>query len=224
MGRGALLAAGAVGAALAARWRWRNWGATPDEVLRTLPGDELVPDPAATSTRAVSVLAPPSEVWQWLVQIGQDRGGLYSYDRLENLIGLDIHSTDEIREEWQHLAVGDRVVLVPPGWLGLPDGYSLPVAQVEPERSIVLRQAPPEHPWNAIWSFTIVPDADWPDRCRLISRGRDERRPGSDAAFQRWVTVAFDPITLVMTRKMLLGIKERAEAQPTSSWPHERVG
>jgi hypothetical protein len=109
----------------------RNWGAAPDEVAAVLPGDELVPDPAEQTTLAVSVDAPADEVWAWLVQIGQDRGGMYSYDALENLIGLDIHSTDEIREEWQHLAVGDRVVVVPEGYGPMPAGYSFAVARVD---------------------------------------------------------------------------------------------
>jgi hypothetical protein len=223
MGKRWLVAIGATGAALAARSAWRNWGATADERLMALPGDELVPEPASTTTQAVTVLAPPSEVWRWLVQIGQDRGGLYSYDWMDNLIGLRIHSADEVRDEWQHLAVGDRVRLIPPGWMGLADGYSLPVAHVEPERSIVLRQEPPEHPWNAIWSFTILPDPDWPDRCRLVSRSRDEQRPGLGAAMQRALTAAFDPITLVMTRRMLLGIKERAESEPVTTWQGRQV-
>lgn len=223
MGKGWLVVTAAAGAAVTARCVWRSWGATADELCMALPGDELVPDPATSATRAVTVLAPPREVWRWLVQIGQDRGGLYSYDWLENLLRLHIHSADEVRDEWQHLAVGDRVRLVPRGWMGLRDGYSLPVAHLEPERSIVLRQEPPEHPWNAIWSFTILPDPDWPDRCRLVSRGREERRPGLGAALQRALTAAFDPITLVMTRRMLLGIKERAESEPVATWEGRQV-
>ncbi len=201
---------GAVAAAAAAR-RSRHWGSTPEERARTYPGDDLVPEPAVTVTRAISVEAPASEVWPWLVQIGKDRGGMYSYDWLENLLGLGIHSADEIREEWQHVAPGDRVVLVPKGWGPLPDGYSLPVATVLPGCALVLRQAPPEHPWNAVWTFVIDPDG--PDRCRLISRSRAERPPGAAGGLNAIATEVMDPITLVMTRKMLLGIKARAEAR-----------
>jgi len=183
----------------------RDWGAMPDEVTRVLPGDELVPGPAEQTTLAVDVDAPAEAAWPWLVQIGKDRGGMYSYDWLENLVGLDIHSTDEIREEWQHLAAGDRVVVVPPGYSPMPDGYSFPVAQVLPGRALVLRQAPPEHPWNSVWSFHLVPAGA--GRCRLISRSRTERprQPGL-----RIATRLMEPVTLVMTRRMLRGIAERA--------------
>jgi hypothetical protein len=124
------LGATALGLTVGSRFilrRARNWGTTPEERTMTLPGDELIAD-ASTVTRGITVDAPGDEVWRWLVQIGQDRGGWYTYDWLENLFALDIHSSDEIREEWQHLAVGDRVVQVPPGWGPQRAGYSMPVA------------------------------------------------------------------------------------------------
>jgi hypothetical protein len=183
----------------------RNWGATGQEQGRALPGDELVADPASVATRAVTVAAPAEEVWRWLVQIGQDRGGMYSYDWLENILGLRIHSTDRVREEWQHLDAGDQVRLVRKGWLGLRDGFALRVARVDPGRAIVLREQPPQQPWDAVWSFHVVPLA--PRRCRLISRSRSAYPRGA----ARLATWAMEPVTLVMTRKMLLGIKQRAE-------------
>ncbi|HET9093372.1 MAG TPA: hypothetical protein VFN50_13255 [Acidimicrobiales bacterium] len=193
---------------LAARVRsWRDWGATDEERATVLPGDDLVPAPAASRTQAVSIGAPAGAVWRWLVQIGQDRGGMYSYDALENLLGLRIHSSDEVRPEWQHLAPGDRVRLVPAGWLGLKDGLSLPAVIVDPPRSLVLREAPPEMPWNAVWSFHVFPEGT--DRCRLLSRSRAVD-PGGLA---RLASAAMEPVTLLMTRKMLLGIKERAERE-----------
>lgn len=131
---------------------------------------------------------------------------MYSYDRLENLIGLDIRSTDEIREEWQRLDVGDEVVLVRPGWGPLAAGYALEVARVVPGEAIVLLQSPPRHPWRAVWTFAIVPVDD--ARCRLLSRSRAER--ASSPALQL-ATAALNPVTTVMTRRMLLGIRERAE-------------
>ena len=103
--------------------RARNWGASPGEINSELPGDDLVPEPAEGTTLAVDIVAPSDRVWRWLVQIGQDRGGMYSYDWLENVIGLGIRSADRVHERWQHLAVGDRIVLVPRGWGPLPDGY-----------------------------------------------------------------------------------------------------
>ena len=189
--------------------RTRNWGATIDECTASYPGDELIPDPAGTTTRAVTIAAPAEEVWRWLVQIGQGRGGMYSYDGLENLIGLGIHSADQIRAEWQDLAVGDRVVLVRPGWMGMKQGYSLPVARLDPGRAIVLRQAPPEHPWNAVWTFVVAPQG--PASSRLISHDRAARKPGAAGRLEAVATSFMEPVTTLMTRRMLLGIKERAE-------------
>lgn len=196
---------------LAAAYRaTHRWGATLAEQRATLSGDELVADPAIVSTRAVTIDASAEDVWSWLVQLGQDRGGMYSYDALENVLGLHIHSTREIRNEWQDLAVGDRIVLVPAGWAGMKAGYVLPVAIVDAPHTLVLRQSPPEHPWNAVWSFHIkaLPDG----RSRLLSRGRSRRHTGTRGVADVVFDAVMDPVTWFMTRKMLLGIKERAEA------------
>jgi hypothetical protein len=221
--RTALLAGLSTGVSLAvALRRARNWGARPDEVGRPLPGDDLVPEPAGSTTRAVRIEASADRVWRWLVQIGQDRGGMYSYDWLENLFGLGIHSADRVQERWQRLAVGDRIALVPKGWGPLPDGYAMTVARLEPGRAIVLRQAPPEHPWNAVWTFVI--DALDATSCRLLSRSRAER-PSSIAL--RLATAALEPVTTIMTRRMLIGIKQRAEAEmpePGSPRPVADIG
>jgi hypothetical protein len=184
----------------------RNWGATAEEAGARLPGDEFVPEPAEQTTLAVPVAAPAEDVWAWLVQIGQDRGGMYSYDWLENLIGLHIHSAGEVREEWQHLAVGERVVVVPEGYRPMPAGYSFAVARVDPGRALVLRQAPPDNPWNGVWSFHVVPTDD--GGCRLLSRSRTEQQAHLGP---RIATRVGEPVTLVMTRRMLHGIRERAE-------------
>ncbi|TAM92938.1 MAG: SRPBCC family protein [Jatrophihabitans sp.] len=193
----------AAAGALAARALLRNWGATKAEVREVLPGDELVPDPAEVVTRAVTVDAPAAEVWRWLVQIGQDRGGMYSYTWLENLAGLHIRNAEEVREQWQHLAPGDEVRLVPRGWLGMPDGYALAVAQVIEGRAIVLQV----EPWHAVWSFHVLPHG--PGRCRLLSRSRAPATSGLP-----WLAdQLMDPITFLMTRRMLLGIKSRAEGR-----------
>jgi hypothetical protein len=201
-----VLAVGAAGLGLRALHARRDWGATAAEAAARLPGDDLVPDPAENTTLAVTVAAPAEEVWAWLVQIGHGRGGMYSYDRLENLVGLDIHTTDEIREEWQHLAPGERVVVVPEGYGPMPAGYAFTVARVEPPRTLVLRQAPPEHPWNGVWSFHVVPAGE--GRCRLLARSRTEVPPRLGL---RIATRIGEPVTLVMTRRMLHGIRRRAE-------------
>jgi hypothetical protein len=206
--RATTLAGVAVGTAGAiALRRSRNWGAEPWEIAAPLPGDDLVPGPADTTTRGVDIDAPAAEVWRWLVQMGRGRGGMYSYDRLENLLGLDIHSADWIHEKWQRLAVGDRIVVVPTGWGPLPDGYSMVVSRLDAGRALVLRQSPPEHPWNATWSFVVEPVGS--ASCRLLSRSRAER-PTSRGL--RFATAVLDPVTTIMTRRMLLGIKQRAEA------------
>ena len=184
----------------------RNWGATAEEVAAVLPGDELVPEPAEQMTLAVTIEATPQEIWAWLVQIGQGRGGMYSYDWLENLIGLDIRTTRRIREAWQHLAVGDRVVVVPEGYGPMPAGYAFTVARADPGHALVLRQAPPEHPWNGVWSFHVRRVDD--GHCRLLSRSRTER---AAQVGLRVATRVGEPVTLLMTRRMLLGLKQRAE-------------
>ncbi|MCZ7525628.1 MAG: hypothetical protein M5U14_04105 [Acidimicrobiia bacterium] len=119
--------------------RWYNrWGATPEELTRHLPGDELVLDPKLGYTRVVTIDAPPSDVWPWLVQLGQGRGGFYSFDVLENLIGCRIHSTDRILPEHQHLERGDLVRSGPeryPCW---------EVLEVEPPHHLVLMGADPD--------------------------------------------------------------------------------
>jgi hypothetical protein len=88
------------------RGRYNRWGATDAEVAAAMPGDELVPDPQLGYTRAITIDAPPEDVWPWLVQMGQGRGGLYSYDGLENLVGCDIHSADRVIADFQQLAAG----------------------------------------------------------------------------------------------------------------------
>lgn len=92
-----------------------SWRATSQDVPKRLPGDELVPNLTLESTRAITIRAPAEEVWRWLVQLGQDRGGFYSYDRLENLAGADIHNVDWIVPQMQHLKVGDFVPMAPVG-------------------------------------------------------------------------------------------------------------
>jgi hypothetical protein len=206
----AALSVGVVAAAIA-RARLRNWGATREEVAAFHPGDDLVTGPATTTTYAVSVDAPAGVVWSWLVQIGQDRGGMYSYEWLENLFGLDIHNADEIRDEWQRLAAGDRVQVVPRGKFGMPEGYAFRVALVEAPRALVLRQQPPEHPWDSTWAFLIVPESA--ERCRLLSRSRTAKGTGAAGLAARVGSELMGPVIFLMTRKMLLGIKERAERQ-----------
>ncbi|MER2137342.1 MAG: hypothetical protein ABS909_05705, partial [Arthrobacter sp.] len=126
----AAAAAGAAAAVLALRRASLRWGATESEVAMNLPGDELLPAPNLVATRAISIAAPPSKVWPWLTQLGQNRGGFYSYDWLENLLGLNIHSAETIQSELQVQEPGDTIDLAP--------GAGLSVVRLDAERSLVL--------------------------------------------------------------------------------------
>src|SRR5438270_13356746 len=89
-----------------------TWGATEEEANRRLPGDELLEDADGVSTRAIEIAAPPSAVWPWIAQMGPSpRGGAYTYDWIENLLGLNMHSADTILPEFQHPEVGDSIGL-----------------------------------------------------------------------------------------------------------------
>ena len=125
-----LLAAGAVAGYVRARQWFTSWGAEPEEIDASLPGDELMADPTMIVTRAITIDAPPEAVWPWLVQMGQGRGGFYSYDWLENLFGLDIHNADRLEPEWQALAVGDQLRAAPASAGPRPGSRSWPSTPV----------------------------------------------------------------------------------------------
>jgi hypothetical protein len=191
-----------VGAAIAAAWspparRWYlTWGATADEVERTMPGDDLLPQPDTLSTRAVTIGTPPETIWPWLVQMGSGRGGAYTYDWIENLFGLGMHSADEILPQFQRLAVGDVLPLD-------SGGAGMRVAICDPARSLVFRSL--DGAW--VWSFGLYPTAGC---TRLVSRNRIAT---ADPSWARRLAyrIVMEPGSLIMERKMLLGIKKRAE-------------
>jgi hypothetical protein len=208
MNRSVMRVAAAVALLYAARRYYRNWGTTKEECRMRLPGDDLVRRPAVQTTEGVWIDRPPNAIWPWLVQMGQDRGGLYSYEALENLVGLRYHNADRIHPEWQRLAPGDVMKVVPENWMGLPKGVVLPVAQVIDQEAIVLRGTPLNFPVDAVWSFHILPRGE--DRCRLLARMRAPlRHPGEVLAVE-----LAGPVTALMSRGMLLGIKRRAESSP----------
>jgi hypothetical protein len=175
-------------------WHLR-WGATDEEVNMPLPGDEFVEDPKLNATHAITINAPAAAVWPWLVQLGQRRGGFYSYTWLENLVGCEMHNANRIVPEWQDLKVGDEV------WLH-PKAPPLRVLAIEPGRAIVLEKC---------WSFILHPIDE--NTTRLIIRGRGEFNPDLKNGllnFLLWRGI-FEPAHFIMERKMLLGIKQRAE-------------
>ena len=177
------------------RDRVLTWGASAEEAARCLPGDELLEPAGVVATRAIEIDAPPSAIWPWLVQMGPGRGGAYTYDWIENVFGLDMHSADRIVPEWQQLDVGD-VLRNKEGELGMR------VEILEPERVLSSRSEAGD--W--VWTFVLEPRNG---STRLISRNRISM--GGAAAGQRLGMLLMEPGSLVMERKMLLGIKQRAE-------------
>ncbi len=197
------------------RSRYAVWGATPAEVQMALPCDELIANPKLVSTRAITIQAPVDEVWSWLVQIGQGRGGLYSYERLENLAGCQMHNANQILPELQALKIGDVVRLG-------PEGYpAFDVIAVEPPRLVALWGGPDviQHPelrnlaassteailWS--WVFNLFPVDTV--TTRVIIRARLDFIEGFGNTLM-W-KVATDPMHYNMERQMLRGLKKRAE-------------
>jgi hypothetical protein len=169
-----------------------TWGATKAEAAATLPGDELLEKADGISTRAIGIDAPPSAVWPWIAQMGPSpRGGAYTYDWIENLLGLDMHSADRVLPEFQHPEVGETL------------GYGSSRMRVERvEREHVLAWRSEDGNW--VWTFILEPHNG---STQLISRNRF-RLPSLSA---RLGMVPMEPASLVMERKMLRGIKLRAE-------------
>lgn len=188
-------AAASLGYAFLVRPWHLKWGATPEEVNMPLPGDELVEHPQLNATHAITIHAPATTVWSWLVQIGQRRGGFYSYAWLENMVGCEMRNADRIVPEWQELKVGDEV------WLH-PKAPPLHVLAIEPGRAIVLEKC---------WTFFLRPLDD--GTTRLIVRGRGNYNPDFKNRLLNFLfwRVVFEPAHFIMERKMMLGIKERAE-------------
>lgn len=174
-----------------------RWGATEQEVAASITGDELVPLPRISYTRAISINAAPEQIYPWIVQLGAERGGMYSYEWLEtNILRCELINADRIHEEWQNLKVGDQVKMCP-GTSG-PPPYE--VAILEPDRAMILGHRE-NGAWIEVWQFALVPGANGSTRLLLRSR----------SATQGWFWDAIRPGEFIMARGMLLGIKERAE-------------
>jgi hypothetical protein len=183
-------------------WR-RRWGSTEEERSLGLPGDEFVAEPQWTYNHAISIDAPRSAVWPWLLQLGQGRGGFYSYETLENLVGCQINNVMEIRPELQRLRVGDTIVTHG------RSGYGPPVTRIEPGRSLVLGGPPNNKGSQATWAFHLL---DGPSATtRLLERGRGVAGRGL-AEKLGFGPYLMDPIGFVMSKRMLRTIRELAEA------------
>jgi hypothetical protein len=175
-----------------------TWGATEAEATSRLPGDELLEDADGVSTRAIEIGAPAADVWPWLAQMGPSpRGGAYTYDWIENLLRLDMHSVDRVLPEFQHPQVGDTIGF---------GSNQMRVERVEPQRVLSWRSEDD----NWVWTFVL---AERDGTTRLISRNRF-RLPTLGA---RIGMLPMEPGSLMMERRMLRGIKQRAErlASPT---------
>lgn len=198
---------------LLAPW-YRKWGATTQEAQRRLPGDELAPHPRSEITCAVTIRAPVAQVWPWLAQLGCRRAGWYSYDLLDN---GGRPSADRILPEHQHLAVGDQILITPKGPLAMP------IAGVEPGKALVLGgtmntatgegvepgQALPEVYYTGVNAFLLEPAGQ--GATRLLFRQRLDWNP---TRLNKLIYRGFlEPISFIMARKMLKGIKHRAEAR-----------
>lgn len=179
-----------------------TWGADDGEITTTLPGDEFVVAGAARTTRALTIDAPVRYVWPWLLQIGENRGGFYSYSLLEQMVGAHIRNANTIHPEWQDLHVGDTV------WLArrYGDAARQVVAAVESESHLVLvspadfERVQRGEKASGAWSFCLRPQSTW---TRLLVRG-------SGGAVGH---PAFDVVHFVMEQKMMRGLRDRAERE-----------
>lgn len=191
------------------RPRLQNWGSHAGEVRRSLAGDDLVPDPDLSTTRAITIDAPPDAVWPWIVQMGQRRGGFYSYDVLERVAGLGIENADRIHSEWQDVEVGETIYLSP--------SAAMIVTEIEPEDRLVLfREAPvpgADAPMRWSWAFVLQPIGA--GQTRLLVRTRVAGQPSGGLVWA--LEVPIELLHFVMERGMLQGMKQRAEATRQSA-------
>ncbi len=188
---------------------WYNrWGATDEEASATLPGDDLVPTSRLTATHAITIGAPPARVWPWIAQLGQGRGGMYSYEGLENLVGCQITNVDHILPEHQHPAPGDLIRMGPEGFPAFVvhtviPGELLLLVGADPKTG----EAPPlpATASGATWAFILRPEGD---KTRLVTRSRNVH-PDKEKVIWR-IT---EPISFVMESKMLREIRRLVEKE-----------
>ena len=206
------------GADSAGKRRASSWGATRAEAGAAMPGDDLVGAAKYRTTHAVSIDASAEQVWPWLVQMGQGRGGMYSYDWLENIFGLHMQSAQRIDPALQHLTVGDCVRLVPEG---TEPALRFAVARVEPPHVLVLGPDTSRAVAFAaglpypVWTFQLVPTSA--ATSRLLVRFQSDFK----STARGWIAYkyALKPVHVLMERKMMLGIKQRAERAAPAPLP-----
>lgn len=186
-------------------WPWmRTWGATKAEVNATLPGDDIVPAANLRTTKGITIQAPPEAIYPWLLQIGVDRGGMYSYDWLENLFGLNVRTADRILPEYQNAQAGDFWRFTPKDYI-LNPGPGLYVRQLVANEAVLLcfgLESKPDEACFDTWQFVLAPQPDGSTRLLLRSNmAMEQELPIKLTYF----------IQFIMERKMLLTLRERAE-------------
>ena len=184
----------------AARPVFMRWGTRPEEAYIPLPGDRLEAGRGYEILHAVDIEARPDQIWPWIAQLGQDRGGFYSHAWLENLFGLGIDNADQIVGEWQNRQVGEILPATPPGWLGLRKPLGWRVLEFQPNRVLSLEN------WGA---FALVPIDQNTTRFYIRTQGHPGDRPS--VLWSPIEMFVFQPVHFIMQRQMMLGIKERAE-------------
>jgi hypothetical protein len=175
--------------------------ATPGEQSRTLPGDDLIPQPVGSVNHAITIRRPPHDVWPWLVQMGSGRAGWYAYDFIDN---GGQRSAERILPNYQNIEVESVLPALP----GATDVFV--VARCERERSLVLAWRLPSGKYQTTWAFAL--EQPQPDQTRLIVRGRvaPDYRP---YGLPQWLALPTARVAhFIMQRKQLLGIAQRAEA------------
>lgn len=186
-------------------WPWmKSWGATDDEIEAILPGDDIVPNANLRSTKGVTIQAPPEAIYPWLLQLGVDRGGMYSYDWLENLFGLNVHTTDRIMPEYQNVQVGDFWRFTPQDYV-LNPGPGLYVKQLVENEAVLLcfgMEGQAEEPCIDTWQLVLIPQAD--GSTRLLLRSNMAMKPELPIKLTYF-------IQFLMERKMLLTLRGYAE-------------
>lgn len=188
------------------RPRLVNWGATPREAHRPMLGDDLVDNPTYTTTRAITIDTSPNNVWPWLVQMGEDRGGFYSYDFIDRLLGMKVHSAHRILPRYQDIDVGQR----------LDREGNMIVRAIEPDQALVLGPGNRMDDMDAAWALALYPHGE--GRTRLISRTRAWFDLKSPRAVM--LLTLLDPGHFVMEQKFLREIKAHAEGR-SEKWPAE---
>lgn len=192
-----------------------QWGATDAEAAMPLPGDEIIPGAVSQTTRGITIDAGAERIWPWVAQIGQDRGGFYSFDLLENLVGCRMPTTDVLRPDRQVWSVGDKLWMYPPDRAG-GQGFAT-LRTYLPGRALGVGThavgTPVTAAENGSWTFVVQPV----DRhtTRLLFRGRGAPRSWAGVAFDRSI---FEPLHFVMERRTLVGIKQLAEGRDRERW------